>query len=698
MVYNDTVKMVRPQNIRLQQNHDVFWVMVISMYNLLRFVWPFQVSYSGSSAHDNYRDVCGITLAAVLWPVLSGALLLYFGLSLTDHQRWIGVVLVLPTGVLLLLVSGFFRMQKDFEPIRAFLYASSEPLDQKNQKNKKDQRVGIEAMIRIRNFQILSVRRVLLFQAPAFGLGFVMMTFLANRFLEFNLELWQLLIALLVSLMVGVVHAVFEFYALAPLMKHMTAMGRQQGVEMTPEDRKRIIRVDTKRKLLFVSAWIMSGPMLILGATLLIRVRSELYQASLVEQANAMMPGLIEWMLIVVAIGSIISLLISLRMALDTGDSERELSQAMRQVEEGNLDVSLLEKGSDEYADIFRRFNRMVHQLVERQRLHDAFGRFVSRELTEEVMKNGVNLGGQTLPVTIMFSDLRGFSVISESFPPFQVVEMLNVYLKEMTQVIDRYNGTINEIMGDGLLIVFGAPATHNDDAERAMACALEMQLAMPNVNAHLTNMGLPELEMGIGINSGQVVAGNVGSAMRTKYAVVGSAVNMAARVESFTIGGQVLATRATLDLIDAKLDVFGKFSTTFKGMKKPVTMYDVVGIAGDFKLYLQGVEIDFQRLSEPLPLRFKRVKGKTSANEMLSGSLLAVSENEKYGIMAASENLGLRANLKIALDTPLLPEDTDIYAKVLRVCDNGSYEINFTYINRNTRNFFNNLKSSEAV
>ncbi len=660
--------------------------------NLLQFIWPFNASYSDMSAQDIDRNLYGITLAAVLWPIISGSLLLYFGLSLTDHQKWIGVTLVVPAGVLLLLVAGFFRMRKDFEPIRAFLYAAPELLDQ------KDQRIGIEAMIRARNFQILSVKRVLLFQAPAFGLGFVVMTFFANQFLALELELWQLLVALMVSVMVGIGHAVFEFYALAPLMNHVTSMGQQQGLEMTPEDRGRIIRVDTKRKLLFVSSLIMSGPMLILGITLLIRVRNELYQASLAEQADAMLPGLIGWMLMVVAVGSIMSLMISLRMALDTGNSERELSSAMHQVEEGNLDVSLMEKGSDEYANIIRRFNRMVHQLVERNRLHDAFGRYVSKELTEDVMKHGVNLGGQTLPVTIMFSDLRGFSAISESMPPEQVVEMLNIYLEDMTRVIDSHNGTINELMGDGLLIVFGAPTGHSDDAQRAMACAMDMQLAMPSVNTRLADMGFPELEMGIGINSGQVVAGNVGSAMRTKYAVVGSVVNMAARVESFTIGGQVLATRATLDLIDAELDVVGEFSTNFKGIKEPVTMYDVAGIVGDYNLHLQGIVIDFQRFSEPLPLRFEQVKGKTSANDMVSGSLLAVCEYEKYGIMATSESLELRANLKIALNTPLLPDDTYVYAKVVKVCEDDSFEVNFTYITRDTRVFFNNQKSTETV
>jgi len=659
------------------------------MNNLQRFIWPFNTSYTDLPAADVYRELRGISMAAVFWPIISGTLLLYFGLSLTDHQKLIGVTLAVPTGVLLLLVVGIRRLQKDFEPIRVFLQALPDQIDQ---------HVGIEAMLRIRNFQILSVKRVLFFQAPAFGIGFVIISFLANRFLAFDLEFWQVLVALMVSSMVGIGHAVFEFYALAPLMNHVTALAHKQGVELTGEEKKRIIRVDTKRKLLFVSGLIMSAPMLILGTTLLIRVRHALYQASQVEVADAMMSGLIGWMLLVVAVGSIMSLFILLRMAQDIGNAERELSSAMRQVEEGNLDVSLMEKGSDEYAHIFRRFNRMVHQLTERERLRDAFGRYVSKELTEDVMKHGVNLGGQTLPVTIMFSDLRGFSAISESLPPVQVVEMLNIYLEDMTQVIDKHHGAINELMGDGLLIVFGAPSVQSDDAERAMACAMDMQLAMPAVNARLAELGFPELEMGIGINSGQVVAGNVGSAMRTKYAVVGSAVNMAARVESFTIGGQVLATRATLDLIKAELKLAGEFSTTFKGIKEPVSMYDIAGIAGDYNLYLQALEIEFRRLVEPLPLRFEPVKGKTSANKMISGSMLALSGNEKYGILAAPEQLELRSNLKISIETQLLPEGSDVYAKVMKICSDGSYEINFTFMSRDTRNFLSNLKATKMA
>ena len=658
------------------------------MNNLLRFIWPFSTNYASLSADDIYRELRGISLSALLWPIISGSLLLYSGLSLTDHQKWIGVLLVVPAGVVLLLIVGNRLLQKDFEPISLFLGTSPD---------QNEQKIGRDALICARNFQTLSLRRILLFQTPAFGLGFSIMTYLGNQFLSFDLELWQLLVALMVSAMVGIGHAVFEFYAITPLMNHLTAMLHQQGLELTAEDRKQIIRVDTKRKLMFVSGLTMSAPMLILGTTLLIRVNHDLHHALLPEQASAIMPGLISWMLLIVVISSIMSLLISLRMAQDTTNSTRELSAAMRQVEAGHLDISLFEKSSDEYAGIFRRFNRMVRQLMERERLRDAFGRYVSKELTEDVMQHGVNLGGQSLTVTIMFTDVRGFCAISESLLPEEVVKMLNIYLEEMTHIVNKHSGTINELMGDGMLIVFGAPTAHCDDAERAIACAMEMQLAMPQVNARIAAMGFPELEMGIGLNSGKVVAGNVGSDMRTKYAVVGSAVNMAARVESFTVGGQVLVTHSTLDLVSAELDVAGEFSTTFKGIKEPVTMYDISGIEGDYNLSLPKLEIKFLRLLEPLPVQFEEIKGKISDSGMTAASLLALSENGKHGILATPVHLELRTNVKLSLQTTLLPEDTQVYGKVMKVNDNGNYEVNFTFLSKDTRNFFRGSLGNQA-
>ena len=182
------------------------------------------------------------------------------------------------------------------------------------------------------------------------------------------------------------------------------------------------------------------------------------------------------------------------------------------------------------------------------------FGRYLSDEVVATLLDQpeALTLGGEKRKVTLLMSDLRGFSTISERRPPETVVEILNIYLGRMADVITDYYGTIDEFIGDAILVIFGAPILREDDALRAVACAIDMQRAMAGVNTQLAERGLPKLEMGIGINTGEVVVGNIGSLKRTKYGVVGSHVNLTARIESYTVGGQVLTTESTLDAAGA--------------------------------------------------------------------------------------------------------------------------------------------------
>jgi len=653
------------------------------MSNLKRYVWPFSVSYTDMSANRVFHEVRGICLAAVLWPIASGTLMFQSGLKLTDHQALLGLLLVIPSGVLLVLIVGNLRLRADFEPIRRFLKAPA---------GEMDEMTGKDGLIAARNFQFLAVRRILLYQTPAFGIGFLTMIALCNLFLGMELGLWQLLIAMIVSLMVSIGHAVFEFYALSNLMNHIIALAVDRGVVLDEQEKAAIIRVDTKRKLLFVSGLVMIAPMVILCSTTLIRVHHDVTQAGIFDAHDMLMSELINWMLIIVSVSALLSLLISLRMASDTSNSVRELSGAMQRVEQGNLDISLLEKSSDEYAEVIGHFNRMVNQLKERERLRDAFGRYVSKDLTDEVMKHGINMNGQNLPVTIMFTDLRGFSAISESLPPEDVVGIINAYLDEMSQVIEHYSGTINELMGDGLLVVFGAPNPLEDAAARAAACALAMQLAIDKINARNEAKDLPKIEMGIGIHSGKVVAGNVGSTSRTKYAVVGNTVNIAARVESFSVGGQILATKETVELIRDDLKLAGEFTTHFKGISSPVSMCDIVGIAGNYNLSLPKSELEFARLVEALPVEFEKVLDKTAVGSTQAGNILAIAD--KNAILSTTAELELHTNLKIAVNTPLLPEDSRMYAKVMKDRGEHCYVINFTFMSRDARYFCSNLQT----
>ncbi len=326
---------------------------------------------------------------------------------------------------------------------------------------------------------------------------------------------------------------------------------------------------------------------------------------------------------------------------------------------------------------------------VQNQFIKKTFGRYMSDEVVKKLLESadGLKLGGESLTVTIVMTDLRGFSAISEKHPPEKVVEMLNSYLSDMTEIIFKYSGTINEIIGDAILILFGAPTMRADDADRALACALEMQLAMKKVNQRNKERSLPDLEMGIGINTGTVVAGNIGSDMRVKYAVVGSNVNLAGRVESFTVGGQILITESTLKAASLNVIIGGELSVPFKGLEKLVNVYDVTGISGTYEISLPQPEIIFAPLANGIPISFEILDGKYSSGEKVSGQILMLAE--KAAIFSAEVELAELTNLKVILnDHGCGGADCIIYAKVMRAQPDGRYEMRFTFVPREIRSY----------
>lgn len=325
------------------------------------------------------------------------------------------------------------------------------------------------------------------------------------------------------------------------------------------------------------------------------------------------------------------------------------------------------------------------------QFIQKTFGRYLSDDVVKNLLESpdGLNLGGRSRTVTVMFTDLRGFSTICEDVSPPKVVEILNDYLKEMSRIVSKYSGTINELMGDGLLLLFGAPIERPDDADRAIACALEMQAAMDGVNANNRAKGLPELEMGIGINTGNVIVGNVGSDIKVKYTVVGSNVNLAARVESHTVGGQVLVTQSTLDALIGVSVIVDKFAVPFKGFKDAVTLYDIVGITGSYNFSLAATKVDFLALEKALDVRFEVMDGKQSSGAMHAGRITSLAANA--ALLITSIPLTFLTNLKFTFDHSV-SNAPYLYAKVLRCNDNSCHEIRFTSALKEVRDAFGEI------
>ncbi|MBW1803436.1 MAG: adenylate/guanylate cyclase domain-containing protein [Deltaproteobacteria bacterium] len=222
-----------------------------------------------------------------------------------------------------------------------------------------------------------------------------------------------------------------------------------------------------------------------------------------------------------------------------------------------------------------------LESIRQRDFIRKTFGRYLSNEVVDELLNapEGSQLGGETREVTFLVSDLRGFTTLSSRLSPQDVIHILNRYFQTMMDIIGRYQGTVDELQGDGMLIFFGAPLMRDDDPERAVACAIEMQNHMHEVNRSLIEENLPELAMGIGINTGEVVVGNIGSKKRAKYGAVGTPINIAFRIESFTGGGQILISTNTFEKVKSLVRVQGKRTVPLKGLPDDMTVFDIAGI-----------------------------------------------------------------------------------------------------------------------
>lgn len=226
----------------------------------------------------------------------------------------------------------------------------------------------------------------------------------------------------------------------------------------------------------------------------------------------------------------------------------------------------------------------LVREQAARAFIRDIFGSYLSEEVVSEILESpgGINLGGEMRDVTILVSDLRGFTSMTESLGSRHVLEIINRYFESMTEIVLRHGGTIDEFMGDGILVFFGAPRPFPDHFRRAILCALDMQAAMAEFNEEGCRLRQPQLQMGIGINCGELVVGNIGSHKRKKYGAVGSPINVAFRVEAQTAGGEILVTPAMYRRLAEELVIGDVREAHLKGLEGLVTLYQVVGLTTD--------------------------------------------------------------------------------------------------------------------
>ena len=221
--------------------------------------------------------------------------------------------------------------------------------------------------------------------------------------------------------------------------------------------------------------------------------------------------------------------------------------------------------------------------------LRRTFGRYISDEVVTSLLENddGLDMTGERRRVSVLMVDIRGFTVLTERLNPRDIVTVLNAYLKKMSEVIEGYRGLIDEFIGDGILALFGAFEQGDDDAQRSVACAIAMQHAIRVVNDSLQARGLPAIEIGVGIATGEVVVGNIGSERRSKHTAIGSAINLAARIEGFTDGGEILISPATYDDLHSLVDVAVVRELQPKGFDGVVKARRISGIRGTYAISL---------------------------------------------------------------------------------------------------------------
>jgi class 3 adenylate cyclase len=314
--------------------------------------------------------------------------------------------------------------------------------------------------------------------------------------------------------------------------------------------------------------------------------------------------------------------------------------------------------------------------------LRDTFSRYLTAEIVTNVLETpaGLALGGEKREITVLMADLRGFSALAERLPAEQVVAVINNFLGVMTDVIVEAGGTIDEFIGDAILVFFGAPTVREYHAEAAVTCALQMQLRMAEVNEKNRAEGLPQVQMGIGIHSGDVVVGNIGSQKRTKYGAVGSSVNLVGRIEARTVGGQILISQATRERVRAELRIDGQLEIRPKGIGGTIVLFDVGGIGNGDGLQLPGNEESMKTLAQPLAVRFLILEGKFAKASHFDGQLEQLSPTGAR--LRSQAGLEAQTDIQIGFDAAgARGGGCSIYAKVVETdsSDRSCFLVRFT-------------------
>lgn len=316
-------------------------------------------------------------------------------------------------------------------------------------------------------------------------------------------------------------------------------------------------------------------------------------------------------------------------------------------------------------SDLLTRIRHMVTEITGAPVEEDAARRLLGL-VSQGVATHGPG-GGIDREVTVLLTDLRGFTAISEVSTAQTVFDVLNRYLTRMSEIVVANGGMIDKFMGDAIMVLFGAIRSHPDDPRRAVTCAIQMQNAMDEINRDLAAQGLPALYMGAGVNTGRVMVGLLGSSLHSEFTVIGDEVNLASRIESFSLRGQVLVSEATYERCKGFVQASGPMDVHVKGKSKLVRLREVVAIPS---LGLQNLRQEVRRgprVVLRMPFSYQVVQGKIVLPQVHRGLVLDLG----YQGIHAEVEVGLEqhTDIMLVLDMSLIGKTSgEVYGKVRSV------------------------------
>ena len=298
------------------------------------------------------------------------------------------------------------------------------------------------------------------------------------------------------------------------------------------------------------------------------------------DEALAPLHALQGRMLLIGIVALAAALLIGISLAAGIIRPVRALVSAMHTVLRGDLRHHAQVDRGDEIGFLARSFNEMVDGLQEREHIKNTFGRFVSRDVAEAVLDGRIPLGGERLEVSILFQDIRGFTALSEKLDPGTLLRVLNQLFTEVVAAVEAEGGMVKQFTGDGVMALFGAPQVRADHCERAVRAALGIVDRLTNVNVLLQSQGVPALQIGVGLHTGEVVAGLIGPDERVEYGVVGEPVNLASRVEGLTrdLAATILISKEIAAHLGPQFLLGRAALLPVKGRAQPVEVVEVLG------------------------------------------------------------------------------------------------------------------------